>query len=159
MEVIGATANIAAIVSIAGQALDGIIRLRAFFKDCASASKTIDRFLRDLNSLIQTLEDVKCIISTLGDAGPTSFERRTILSSLHIQLEDCSKDAYDWVRIAAEQHPKLTTGSKATFKKFLVAANKDSIEGVFKEITSHRENITLKLSVIGRYATRMAASK
>lgn len=150
MEAVAAASSIAGIVSLAGQALDGIIKLRGFFKDCASSSKTIDRFLRDLNSLIQTLEDVKSIIASLESVALKSFDCKSILSSLQIQLEDCSKDVYDWVRIASEQHPRLATGSKATFKKFLVAANKDSIEGIFKEIASHKENITLKLSIIGR---------
>ena len=151
MEAIAAASSIAGIVSLAGEALNGIIKLRGFFKDCASASKTIDRFLRDLNSLIGTLEDVKSIVVRLE--GAVAFDTKSILSSLQIQLEDCTKDVYIWVAIASEQHPKFAVGSKATFKKFLVAANKESISDIFKEISSHRDNIALKLSIVGRCAT------
>lgn len=151
MEAIAAAASIFQILQVAGQALDSTVKLRAFFKDCASSSKTIDRFLRDLNSLIHPLEDVKGIVAPLEVATPASFDCKTILSSLQIQLEDCSKDVYDWIRIASEQHPKFAPVSKATFKKFLVATNKESIVGIFKEIAGHKGNITLKLSIIGRY--------
>lgn len=153
MEAVAAASSIAGIVSLAGQALSGIVKLRGFFQDCASASKTIDRFLRDLNSLIQTLEDVKEIVSKLEKTVAVTFDTKTILSSLQIQLEDCAKDVYEWVKVAGAQHPEFASarGGKARFKKFLVAVNKESLTDIFKEICSHKENITLKLSVIGRY--------
>jgi len=127
MEAVAAASSISEILKIVGQAIHGIIKLREFFKDCASSSKTIDRFLRDLNSLIQTIEDINGLAVALEGVDSRYFDYITILSSLQIQLEDCSKDVYDWIRIASEQHPRLATGSKATFKKFLVAANKESI--------------------------------
>ena len=148
MEAVAAASSVAGIVSLAGQALNGIVKLRRFFVDAASAVKTIDRFLRDLNGLIQTLEDVGVIVGKLENA--PNFDSQSILSSLEIQLEDCSKDVYNWVRIASEQHPKFAVGTKATFKKFLVAINKDNITDIFKEVAAHQDNITLKLSIIGR---------
>ena len=151
MEAVAAASSVAGIVAIAGQALEGIIKLRGLFKDCASSSKAIDRFLRDLNSLIQTLEDMRWIVTAIEGAILGCLDCKPILSSLQIQLEDCSKDVYDWLRMASEQHPKFASGSKATFKRFLVAANKESIEGILKEIESHKGNIRLKLSIIGRY--------
>jgi hypothetical protein len=104
MEAVAAASSIAGLVSLAGQALEGILKLRGFFKDCASASKTVDRFLRDLNSLIQTLEDVKSLVPRLEKVASSTFNNKTMITSLQIQLEDCSKDVYEWVRIASEQH-------------------------------------------------------
>ena len=148
MEAVAAVSSVAGIVSLAGQALDGILKLRGFFKEYGSASKSIDRFLRDLNSLIQTLEDVKDVVLKLENV--STFGAKSVLSSLQIQLEDCSKDVYDWVRVGGEHRPQSVSGSKAMFKKFLVAVNKECIADIFKDIESHKHNIGLKLSLIGR---------
>jgi len=148
MEAVAAVSSVGGIVSIAGQVLSGIRKLREFFKDYGSASKSIDRFLRDLNSLIQTLEDVKDVVLKLENV--STFGAKTVLSSLQIQLEDCSKNVYDWVRVGAEHRPQSVSGSKAVFKKFLVAVNKECMTDIFKDIESHKDNIGLKLSLIGR---------
>jgi len=44
MEAVAAASSVAGIVAIAGQALEGIIKLRGFFKDCASSSKPLAVF-------------------------------------------------------------------------------------------------------------------
>lgn len=153
MEAVAAASSIAGLVSLAGQALDGILKRRGFFKDCVSASKTVDRFLRDLNSLIQTLEDVKSIITRLKNATASTFNNKAMISSLQIQLEDCSKDVHEWIWIASEQHAKFPKDNKAIFKRFMVAVNKESYADIFKEIGNHRDALAPKLSLIGRYNT------
>ena len=148
MEAVAAVSSIAGIISLAGQALSGIVKLRGFFNEYASASKSIDRFLRNLNSLLQTLEDVKEIAVKLENV--EGFNAKSVLASLEIQLEDCARDVYDWVKVGSEHHPQSVKGSKAVFKRFLVAANKDSLTDIFRDIACHKDNIILKLSVIGR---------
>src|ERR1700679_3028894 len=95
MELAGAAASITGILAFAGQAIQGIQKLRNFFQSCAKASKSIDRFLRDLNALIQCLEEVKDIVAKLNNA--SGFVADSLLTSLEIQLEDCSKDVHLWV--------------------------------------------------------------
>jgi hypothetical protein len=68
-------------------------KLRGSLKDYASASKSTDRFLCELNSLIQTLEDVTDIVLKLDNM--SSFEEKAILLSLEGQLRDCAKDVHD----------------------------------------------------------------
>ena len=157
MEAVAAASSIAGLVSLVGQALDGIMKLRAFFKSCTIASKTVDRFLRDLNSLIQTLEEVKNIVARLENVPASTFDNEAMISSLQYQLEGCSKDIYDWVQIASEQHSKFSNGSKAVFKRFMVAVNKESYADILREIGSHRDGLMLKLSLIGRYALPIVA--
>ena len=36
------------------------------------------------------------------------------------------------------------------FKKFLVAVNKERITDIFRDIASHKANISLKFSMLGR---------
>jgi hypothetical protein len=148
MEAIAAVSNVASIISLAVNAVNGTIRLRGFFKDYASASKSVDRFLCELNSLIHTLEGVTDIVLKLDNM--SSFEEKAILLSLEGQLRDCEKDVYGWVRIGSEYRPRSVSGSKAMFKKFLVAVNKERITDIFRDIASHKANISLKLSMLGR---------
>ena len=46
MEAVAAASSVAGLVSLDGQALDGIVKLRRFFIDCAPGLKTVDLFLR-----------------------------------------------------------------------------------------------------------------
>jgi hypothetical protein len=99
--------------------------------------------------LIQTLEDVKEIAVKLDNV--SGFDAKSMLASLEIQLEDCAKDIYHWVRIGGENRPESVKGCKAVFKKILVASSKDSMVDIFRAIASHKDNISLKLSAIGKY--------
>ena len=80
----------------------------------------------------------------------STWDNKALISSLQIQLEDCSRGVYEWVRVASEQHTGFSSGGKALFKKFLVAANKDSLTDIFKEISAYRDGFNLKLGLIGR---------
>jgi hypothetical protein len=46
METVAAIASIAGILSLTGQAANGVIILREFFQSCASESHSIDKFLK-----------------------------------------------------------------------------------------------------------------
>jgi hypothetical protein len=149
MEVVAAVSSIAGILGFAGQTITGIIRLNDFFQDCRSASKTIDQFLRELDTLKQTIEQVHGLTSKLDDRGGSALQGT--LASLQIQLEDCNIDIDRWVEEAKKSLSFFGRRVKSAFKKFLVAVNKKSIKGIFTEIRIYRENISLKLSIIGRY--------
>ena len=75
----------------------------------------------------------------------------SILASLQIQLDDCNKDVYGRLATAKTCLPASNTGTKAAFKKFLVALERQRITDIYVEISVHKENIMTKLSVIGRY--------
>ncbi len=68
------------------------------------------------------------------------------------QIDDCSEDVYKWLAMARKCHPDSSTGTKASFKKFLVALEKQKITDIYVEIATYRDNITTKLSIIGRCA-------
>jgi hypothetical protein len=150
MEVIASVASVGGIVSLAGQTLTGITTLRDFFTNWSSASKTIERFLRELNTLILAVEHVKELATSTNEAlGRASSS--SILASLRIQVEDCSNDVYRWLEIARRYQPDANSGAKASFKKFLVALNKQGLTDIFTAISAHKESLVLKMSVVGRY--------
>jgi hypothetical protein len=149
MEAVGAIASIAGILSLTGQAMNGIIILRGFFQSCSSESRSIERFLKRLNELIQILEHASDLIAKLR-AAPSKIVPESILASLQIQLDDCNKDVYGWLATAKTCLPASNTGTKAAFKKFLVALERQRITDIYVEISAYKENIMTKLSVIGR---------
>jgi hypothetical protein len=84
---------------------------------------------------------------------PTKAVRDYVLASLQVQIDDCSKDVYKWLAMAGRCHPDSSTGTKASFKKFLVALEKQKITDIYVEIATYKDNITTKLLMIGRYAS------
>jgi hypothetical protein len=155
MEGLAAASSISAVVSLAGQTIDGIIKLHSFFKDVKGASRTIEKFLRDINLLINTIEDVRHLLTNVsGDQQPEDEAQVEIpgfrVAALEIQMQDCSIDNYEWLKIVQEHHPEFSSGTKASFKKFWVAVNKAGMQGISQEIRDHRNNIVASLVVLGR---------
>lgn len=151
MEVVAAISSIAGIVALTGQILSGIVTLQGVFDAFSQASRTITKFVSALKSLLDSVQDVKDLVLKLERAN--TLIAKSILLSLQIQLEDCLKDVDQWVKVAGSSQPK--SGKPSSFdtvlKKFLVALKKDSFDGIFKEIADHKDNISIKLSVIGRH--------
>lgn len=149
MEGLAAASSVAGVLSLAGCTIDTIVRLHDFFKDVSSASKTIERFLQSINSLIKLMEDVKALLQSVAECQilPGVDIR---IAALQIQIEDCSKDVYSWLSIAREHHPGFSKGTKGGFKKFWVAVNKASMKSISEDIREHRHGIVASLSVLGR---------
>lgn len=149
MEVVAAVSSIAGIVALAGQVLSGIVALQGVFDTYIQASRTIEKFVSALKSLLDTIQEVKDLVQKLERA--STFIAKSILLSLQTQLEDCSQDVLQWAQVARANRVGRTGSSFDTvFKKFLVALKKDSIDTIFKEIAAHQDSISIKLSVIGR---------
>jgi hypothetical protein len=92
------------VLILAGQAIDGIVKLHSFLQYVSSASRTIDRFLQSINQLIKLTEEVKTLLRSATD---NSASLGTYLKStvLEIQLEDCSKDVYHWLQLTRDYYP------------------------------------------------------
>jgi UDP-N-acetylglucosamine enolpyruvyl transferase len=152
MEGLAAASSVAGVLSLAGQTIDGVLKLQSFFKEVSSASRTMERFLYDINLLIKTIEDVRSLLSSISETLNTAGTDLKIVA-LEIQLQDCSKDIYQWLRIWSDHHPGFSTGTKASFKKFWIAANKTGMLGISQDIKGHRQSLVASLSVLGRYVS------
>jgi hypothetical protein len=153
MDGLAAASSVAGVLSLAGYTIDGIVRLHDFFKDVSSASRTIEIFLKSINSLIKLMEDVKTLLESLAERGTlpgVDIGEGMKIAALQIQLEDCSKDVYIWLNLARQHHPGFCTGSRAGFRKFWVAVKKTSVRGIIEDIREHRHGILASLSVLGR---------
>jgi len=153
MDVVTVAASIAGILGLAGQSINGIIQLRGLFLDVASASRTIERFLRDINSLLHVLHDLERLFSHLS-ASEFDGTPSTNSASLQVELEDCRRDVFDWLKIARDLRPASNKGRKSWFKMFWIGINQDSVDNIRVELERHRRAIQLNLAVIGRYLTK-----
>ena len=152
MEALAAAASIAGVFSLTGQCIDGCVKLSGFFSDLSSASKTIDRFLHDINTLLRVLYDVEELASKIYSQTEPSFPDYYV-RLLQTELEDCKKDVFKWLEIARQLRPASNRGRRAWFKKFWIAVNQRSVNNIRGDIARHKQTIELKLSLLGRYAS------
>lgn len=159
MEVFGAATGIAGLISLAGQTIQGIIKLKTFFVDVSRSQKTIAEFLHDIECLNRTLEDVRSLL--------LKMQRQTIISNsdgsvttLEAYLKDCSTDIKEWIKVAEKIDPASKTGAEAFFKRFRVAVNKRGISDLGRRVTNHQQRIGTSISVLGRckWSIRCASS-
>ncbi|MCJ1251955.1 hypothetical protein MMC30_009193 [Trapelia coarctata] len=158
MDVVAVAASIAGVLSLAGQSINGIVQLRGFFSDVASASRTIERFLRDINSLLRVLHDVERLFSQLS-ASEFDGTPRTNSASLQVELEDCQRDIFEWLKLARDLRPASNRGRKSWFKRFWIGVNQASVNDIRVELERHRHSIQLNLAVIGRSLSVEASFK
>ncbi|CZR53453.1 uncharacterized protein PAC_03331 [Phialocephala subalpina] len=116
LEALGAAASIAGILSLAGQSMKAAVALHGIYKDVATASESVRRFLQELKALIRVLDEVQNVIREL-ELMSTPY----MLASLQIQLKYCNKGIYDWLQVAERINPESSTWTKETWKKFKTA--------------------------------------
>ena len=161
MEAVGAASSIAGILSLAGQTIEGIIKLRGFVKDVKSSPKIVNTFLRDVESFQDSLSQTQQLISQLPDPRPATFTPPDViceppnaiipnqaLESLNWRLGECAKDVDEWLRVANKLNPGSATGAEAFFKKLRVAVNKDGFSEFHSQIARHQRGLGISLSVI-----------
>ncbi|MCJ1402149.1 hypothetical protein MMC11_005368 [Xylographa trunciseda] len=148
MDLLSVTSSIAGILSIAGQSIDGIVKLKQLFSDISAASKTIGTFLRDINSLLHVLHDVEALLFQL-DIRTYSGAIDISTASLQIELEDCLKDVFAWLRTARSLRPPSDLGTRAWLQKVWVAINQNSVKGIREDIGRHKQALQVNLALIG----------
>ena len=147
MEAVATASSLAGLISVAGQGIDGIIKLRNLYLEVASASKTIAFFLHDINSLLRVLYDVEkllCMISASDQPDGLDLDA----ASLQTQLELCNQDVFKWLKKARDLRP--ASSYVGWQKKIWVGINQGPIKNIREEISRHKQTIELSLSILGR---------
>lgn len=145
MEIVAAASSVVGMLSLAGQSIDGALKLRELFLNISRASSTTGRFLHDINSLLQALQSAKDVLEDL----PMGFCGSQV-TSLRIELQYCNNDLYRFLSIASSLRPASDVGAKAWFQRFWVAINKNLLVDVREELERHKQAINLSLVVLGR---------
>lgn len=147
MEAIAAASSLAGLISLARQCVNGAQSLKALFSNIASASKTVNAFIRDINELLKTLNDVEVLLTSL-DQDVWIDAKGSNVTSLRIQLEDCLRDISRWLTTARDYRPASGRGAKGWFKRFWVAVNKDAVKDIREEMARRRAEVNTSLLVL-----------
>jgi hypothetical protein len=149
MEVVAAVSSVASIASLVGQSLSGLKNLHDFVQDCRNASRTVTRFLDELTTLRQTIEEVDALILQIKE--PLEGFRCNILNSLSTQLEQCVNDLHRWLEAARKNTHPNRSNYKKFFESILISIRSKDIKDIYRQIACHRQGISLSLSATGRY--------
>lgn len=97
MEALGAASSIAGLLSLVGQSIDGILKLRGFVKDAKGASKTVATFLRDVDSFQQSLSQIQHLLQQLPKSPDAPIDDARYNSCRPV-LEDQTLDEKEKIR-------------------------------------------------------------
>lgn len=160
MEVLAAVASVAGVLSLTVQGIEIIGKLKIFCADFKSSDKVAADFVHDLIVLGTLLGSVKalCIKMNVADF---SQKPDFHLTSMQIQIEDCTHDLEKWFALASryerdipyvsdEKKKRSGLSARATFKAFIAAVQKESRVAVRTRFGWHMENIQASLSLLGR---------
>lgn len=143
------SASIAGLLSLAGQCLDGAIKLHSFWKSIQNASATLRGFLGDLNTLIQALNDVQALLNRLDGCG-LSHQPLEGSNSLRYQLQAGNEELQQWIEVAHKTRPREGNGLSAWFARFRIASRTTWPDPVRPGIRDRAQNIGACLSALGR---------
>ena len=149
MEVLATASSIAGLLSLAGQCVLGAQNLRSLYQDIVAASRTVETFMKDVNGLLRTLEDVKALLEKIQRQAPGIVDEVS-LTSLKLQLEDCDHDIGSWLRTARSTKPVGGKGTRAWFRRFWMAMDMQSTTNVRADMQKRRIEVAVALSTLGR---------
>ena len=149
MEALAAASSVAGLLSLAGQCVSGAQNLHSLYRDIGAISHTVETFMKDVNGLLRTLEDVKALLEKIQHQAPWLADEVS-LTSLKLQLEDCDHDISLWLRTAQSTKPIGGKGTRAWFRKFWMAMDKQSTNNVRADMQKRRIEVAVALSTLGR---------
>ncbi len=152
MEAVGIAASFTGILAFAGQAIEGIIQLRTFFKDVSLAPRRTGELLNNMDSLNNTLSEIQELIAALGKKSKDKLNTGATLNTsiLRRHLEACADDVATWVKVTRSADPRSEKGLRTFFRKVKIAVDKSGFEELGKQIFSHQQRIGISLSILGR---------
>ena len=148
MEALAAASSVAGLLSLTGQCISGAQNLRSLCQDITSASKTVAKFAKDVNNLLRTLEDVRPLLERI-ELHPSLVDQIG-LNSLNMQVEGCFDEIGSWLHDVQSTKPTGGKGTRAWFRKFWVAVDKQSTKNVRADLQRRRTEILVALSTLGR---------
>jgi hypothetical protein len=149
MEALATASSIAGLLSLAGQCVSGTQNLYSLYRDIAAISHTVEAFMKDVNGLLRTLEDVKALLEKIQRQAP-GLADEVSLTSLKLQLEDCNHDIGSWLRTARSTQSVCCKGTRAWFRRFWMAMDKQSTTNVRADMQKRRIEVAVALSTLGR---------
>ncbi|XMA15873.1 hypothetical protein WAI453_008664 [Rhynchosporium graminicola] len=151
MEVIGGVASFVGILGFTGQAVSGLLKLKALLSDAAAAKETINHVIETIDLLNSTLKEVERVVRIIETLPQHQIDSQAILQTgaLKYQTKACARDVVEWISAAKKLDPRSRKGIKAFLRMIKVAAGKESLQALGEGISSHQQRIGIGLSLLG----------
>jgi len=149
-EIVGVIAAFTGVISFVGQSIDGIVKLRQFFRDAHSSPKRIRLLLHDFSDLLASLEKVRGLLKKLqivASNDPTVLEEIE-MGAVDQEIRKCKKDIETWVQVAEHHDLKSSTGIHGFFNRLRIAASQDEIAEFRDRITIHISKMSVNISIL-----------
>lgn len=154
-EVLAIAAGIAGLIGLTGQCLTNAHKLQDLYGNTKKATQTVQKFLKELNSLIRTLTAIQSLLERFQSCGISGLGVHAC-DIVSLPLQDCHNDIRSWLAAAERLLPALNgskgTGLKYRLRKISIAANKDELVGVREDMLVRRTELSVALSTLGRYS-------
>lgn len=145
MEVLAAAGSVAGLASLAGHAIQSILKICNFLKDMKHAPADMHHLSRNLGHLRCVFEQVKAMEGLESASQPDTM--RTLIALIN----ECLKDLDAWLAWIESLTPGSSRYPKTWGRRFRSVGNKARLAAVQDQVASYRENITLSLNLLGRY--------
>ena len=141
-EALGIASGIAGLLSLVGQAIEGIIKLRAFAKGFEESAATVNEFVDDLNSFGDSLQQVRDLLKKVSDSA------RIDVKTLRWQLQSCQSSVLSWNQLTRRRQHGLKDEAKAFFTQLGNAANIEGFVEFQSRISTHQLGLQMSLSML-----------
>jgi hypothetical protein len=146
---LGEAASILGILGVAGQAIESASTLYTFCKAYKVVNSELERMIQDIESLFNLLVEIKRLLPVLS-ATASSPE---IINAAQRQIQTCNVDLASWVQKIDFLNLDTAKGPRAMYKKVKIVADKGYFAGIRTQLSSHREEITLLITVLASYVS------
>lgn len=142
---LGEAASVAGLIALAGSTFQAVCNVYAFCKSYQSVQPKLQGVMEELGRLKETLSQVQRVASQA--ATPSSGSLNTI-AVLQNNICECRASLEDLEGLVQQSQRR---GRGTLFRTAKVAANPDHFAAIYRQLSSHRENLTIKLGLLAWY--------
>lgn len=154
MEVVAGIAGVAGVVeilSLVGQAVHGILKLKEFAHRVSTASETVKSFLTALDSLEGALTAISDLLKRAPEKWLVGTEPQNT-KRLTSQVESCRADVDEWVNEMPTYNPNSSRAIYSYIKKLRIASHEGTYSEFHRKVARHLQGMQMTLDILGWYA-------
>lgn len=142
---IGEAASIAGLIALAGSTLQSACNLYSFCKSYQSVQPKLQGVSEEIDRLKETLSQVQIVVSHAATPLPSSFSNITALQNSICRCQTSLED------IERKIKQGQIRGRFMFLRTAKLAANPDQFAAISRQLSSHREDLMIKLESLAWY--------
>ena len=153
MEVVAGIAGVAGVVeilSLVGQAVHGILKLKEFARRVSTASETVKSFLEAMDSLENALKAISDLLKRAPEEWLVGTEAQNT-KRLASQVAGCRADIDVWVNEMTIHDTNSPRAISSFIRKLQVASHEDTYSKFHMKVARHLQGMQMTLDILGWY--------